>query len=186
MNRKIIDVSVLINNLKNRDPKAETMLYNLYSRYLFNICKKLLDNVEDCHDLVSQAFSKIFQNISKAEFSNEIAFKAWIKKIQINEALYFLKKQHPKIVQEDINSYNDLTVPPVEDFLNYLDLFSLVDSLPQGYRIVFYLHQIEGYSHKEIASMLHISKGTSKSQFHKARILLQEIIKRNSNLHENN
>jgi RNA polymerase sigma-70 factor (ECF subfamily) len=158
----------------------------LYSPYLYNICRKFLDDVEDCHDLVLQAFCKIFQNIEKAEFSNEFAFKSWMKKIQINETLHLLKKMRSRIKLEEIHLDAGITIPTSESDLECADLFSLMNLLPEGYRRIFYLHQIEGYTHKEIAAMLHIEEGTSKSQCCKAKHFLKEIINRqNNNLHEN-
>jgi RNA polymerase sigma factor (sigma-70 family) len=120
-------------------------------------------------------FLRFFQTIGKFEYRNEGSLVAWLKKIMVNECLMELRKQHSflQVADEPVDMVDD---PEVFDRMNAADIYRLILQLPVGYRTVFNLFSVENFSHAEIAKMLAISEGTSKSQFHKARKLLQQMV----------
>jgi len=131
----------------------------------------------EAEDLLQDAFIKIFDNISKFKF--EGSFEGWMRRIAVNTALKIYKKssfQKEKIGLE--NRKEDSAAPTILGALEEEDLLKLIAALPDGYRVVFNMYAIEGFSHKEIAAMLHIQESTSRSQLVKARKMLQtQIIK---------
>ncbi|GEO06782.1 DNA-directed RNA polymerase sigma-70 factor [Adhaeribacter aerolatus] len=162
----------IIKGLLKGEGKAQKFVYEKYAAIMLGICIRYLKNQMDAEEIMLNGFVRIFGNIG--QFENKGSFEGWMKRIVINEALGFLRKKEPLHlaiekehiqVAADANAEMDLAV---EDLLN------LLHDLPAGYRTVFNLYAIEGYSHKEIAEMLDITEGTSKSQLSKARALLQK------------
>ncbi len=160
--------------LKRKKPKAQRKVFDDYGGYLFRICFRYLGQKELAEDVLSQVFLKIFERISETDIKEEYKFKAWAKKIAINECLQEIRKTtyftEPLEIIEEIQASNLQT----DQELLEKDLIQMVLNLPIGYRTVFSLYAIEGYSHQEIASQLAISVGTSKSQLSKARNLLKK------------
>lgn len=149
-------------------------LYERFAGRLFVVSKRYCASADDAEDVLQEAFVKIFRGIS--EFRFECPLEAWLKRIVINTALKHLHRQKPwqgaVDVQDVANhvSQADESLPT----LNYQYLLGLIQELPPGCRAVFNLYAIEGYAHTEIAELLGISEGTSKSQFFRARGLLQQ------------
>ncbi|CDF81170.1 RNA polymerase ECF-type sigma factor [Formosa agariphila KMM 3901] len=170
----------LISKCKRNNLKAQTELYTLYSSKLYAVCLKYSRNTAEAQDNLHDAFLTIFSKIS--QYKNKGSFEGWMKRITINTALQrYREKGVFNIINEDIteeavevNDYDDISL----DFL-----LGLIQTLPNRYRMVFNLYVLDGYSHKEIAEMLKISVGTSKSNLARARLILQEKIdKANLNL----
>ena len=141
---------------------------------MMGVCIRYMKNQEDAEDVLLEGFFKVFQNLEKFIYESEIAFFGWVKRIMINESLMKLRKNKDiqlLAINEDLDEEIDIT--PLEG-LNASYLLNLIQSIPIGYRTVFNLYEIEGYSHEEIAQKLNISKGTSKSQLFKAKKLLRE------------
>ena len=163
----------LIAGLKKGEGKAQKFVYEKYAGIMLGICLRYLKNQMDAEEVMLNGMVKIFQNVS--QFKNEGSFEGWMKRIVINEALGHLRKKEPlylAIEKDHIQlAVNDASV---ESDLAVEDLLRMLHALPAGYRAVFNLYAIEGYSHKEIAEMLDINEGTSKSQLSKARALLQK------------
>ncbi|WP_026464558.1 RNA polymerase sigma factor [Adhaeribacter aquaticus] len=162
----------LLKALRKGEGKAQKYLYEHYAGIMLGICIRYLKNEMDAEEIMLNGFVRIFQNIH--QFEEKGSFEGWMKRIVINEALGFLRKKEPlhlAIEKEHIQLPNDATV---ESALAAEDLLKLLYDLPAGYRTVFNLYAIEGYSHKEIAEMLDITEGTSKSQLSKARAMLQK------------
>jgi len=162
----------LIKGLQKGEGKAHKFVYEKYAAIMLGICIRYLKNQMDAEEIMLNGFVRIFQNIN--QFENKGSFEGWMKRIIINEALGFLRKKEPlhlAIEKEHIQVASDATA---ETDLAVEDLLNLLHDLPAGYRTVFNLYAIEGYSHKEIAAMLEITEGTSKSQLSKARALLQK------------
>ncbi|MEO1055082.1 MAG: sigma-70 family RNA polymerase sigma factor [Bacteroidota bacterium] len=165
---------------KKEDPKAQQTLYESFSQRIFGLCFRYVKNEFEAEDLVISTFLKVFQHIKKFDYQSEKGLENWIRRIAVNESLMLLRKRNnfnlvPSDNAEDVNS--DLS--PVAD-LNSEDLYKLIASLPEGYRTVFNLYIIEGYSHKEIAVQLEISESTSKSQLSKAKAALRRMIDKNN------
>jgi RNA polymerase sigma factor (sigma-70 family) len=156
------------------DSKAQKLLYEKYVGLLFSTVLRYLKNETDAEDIMLQAFLKIFSSLKEFQFINEQAFIAWMKKVAINEALMFKRKEFSMIYKlENIDEIQDL-VQVSPEIVNERELIELIEQLPDGYRTVFLLHVVDGYSHKEIGESLKIAEGTSRSQFFKARNLLQK------------
>ncbi len=148
-------------------------------------CYRYVKNRDDAEEIVTDGFVKVFENMHSFEYRDDKSFEAWIKKIMINEALLFLRKkrqlhfiQSEKVeeVQADVS---------IDMNLHAEDIYKLILALPTGYRTVFNMFAIEGYSHKEIASLLNITESTSRSQLTKARAMLQVLLTQNNMRHEN-
>lgn len=153
---------------------AQRTLYEKYARRLFAIALRYMKNQDDAADVLQDAFVKVYKNI--ASFRFDCPLEAWLKRIVINTALKALQKNKRMGFQEDVEFYsNELSVEETGiQRLALEQLMELIHQLPDGCQTVFNLYAIEGYKHNEIAEMLGISEGTSKSQFSRAKSLLQE------------
>jgi RNA polymerase sigma factor (sigma-70 family) len=166
----------LIRGCRENNRKCQEMIYRRYAKTMYNLCLIYESDRDHAKDILQEAFIKIFRNI--ASFDNKGSLKGWMKKIITNTAIdHHRKNCHEeqfipieKIVQPFSNEES------VASVLNTKDIISQVNRLPRGARMIFQLHAIEGYSHKEIAKLLHISQGTSKSQINRAKHLLQQWI----------
>ncbi|KPM46613.1 RNA polymerase sigma factor [Jiulongibacter sediminis] len=157
--------------IKQGDRKAQTLLYDRYSGLMLAICQRYLGDKMLAEDVMIQGFMKIFDKIGQFSFNG--SFEGWIKRIMVNEALMKLRSvKNIEVDMDEVSASNFKTNETTS--LEREDLMKMIQSLPQGYRTVFNLYAIEGYSHAEIATQLGISEGTSKSQLSRARALLQE------------
>ncbi len=166
----------LIQDAKKGKPKAQRKIFELMGKPLFMLCLRYVRNQQDAEEVLSIAFTKAFEKISNFDYQGEGSFEAWIKKITVNECLMLLRKQKnaPLIIEPDENMAEQSE--SALDKLKSQELFELILKLPEGYRTIFNLYEIEGFSHQEIAEKLGISIGTSKSQLSKAKAYLREII----------
>ncbi len=171
INREIIELS------KAGDRKAQYQLYSLYARALFNICMRMLNNRTEAEDALQDAFSEIFAKLNS--FRYESAFGAWTKRIVINTCINrFRKKKVPLVYRDEIHEPYVLEDGDEETGgLSVEDVRRAMESLPDGYRVIFSLYLLEGYDHGEIAQILGISESTSKTQYMKAKHKMKEILK---------
>ena len=150
-------------------------LYNLYDKKLFNLSLKYCTSLSDAEDNLHDSFIEIFSSISK--YKAEGSFEGWMKRITINKAISKFKsaiQQQALDLKTVTISDTDIEINPEELPLDIL--LQLIQNLPNQYRLVFNLYELDDYSHKEIAQMLSISEGTSKSNLHKAKGILKEKI----------
>ncbi|QNF35176.1 sigma-70 family RNA polymerase sigma factor [Adhaeribacter swui] len=161
----------LLKGLVKGEAKSQKALYERYAGLMLGICLRYLKNQMDAEEIMLTGFVKVFQHIG--QFENKGSFEGWIKRIMVNEALGFLRKKEPMHLAIEKDVLQMATEANAEQDLATEDLLRLLHELPAGYRAVFNLYAIEGYSHKEIGEMLDISEGTSKSQLSKARSMLQ-------------
>lgn len=172
----------LIKNCKKGNAKAQSQLYNLYASKLFSLCLKYSRNYAEAEDSLQDAFLTIFKKIAQYNFKG--SFEGWLKRIVINTALQKYRKQGVfDIVNE--NEIEEVTVEIDDDDLSVDFLLKIIQELPDRYRLVFNLYALDGYSHKEIADMLKITTGTSKSNLARARMILKdkiEAFKMNQNI----
>ena len=156
--------------------QAQYQLYELMSAKMFAVCMRYCSNKEYAQDILQEGFVKVFTNLDKFRWDG--SFEGWVRRIFVNTAIEHFRKESKLFPITD--SETVLMYYPVIDDINHQleleDLMSLVQKLSTGYRTIFNLYVIEGYSHKEIAEMLKISEGTSKSQLARARYLLQKNI----------
>jgi RNA polymerase sigma factor (sigma-70 family) len=154
---------------------ATKQLYDLYARAMYNTCYRIVRDEDDAHDVLQEAFISAFQNLHN--YRAESAFGAWLKRIAINKAINFLRKKRelPFPEKEDFDLKDEVEVNEV-DMLSVDKVKSAIVLLPAGYKLVLSLYLLEGYDHKEIASILDISESTSKSQFNRAKKKLKDIL----------
>ncbi len=144
---------------------------------MFGVCLKYSKNYEDAEDTLQDSFLIIFKKINK--YKNKGSFEGWMKRIVINEAIQKYRKNGPlRIVKEEVIEDSDEGVIVDESSLNVDFLLSIIQQLPDRYRLVFNLYVLDNFSHKEIAKLLEISEGTSKSNLSRARKLLQQKIEK--------
>ena len=153
--------------------QAQRQLYETYSRRFLAICMRYLKDQEQAEDVMIQSFMKIFEKLS--QFQGKGSFEGWMKRIVVTQALMALRSRPQLTVSLEeangnVDGYEEMT------HLEAAELMELVQSLPLGYRTVFNLFAIEGYSHQEIGVLLGITESTSKSQLNRARSVLKEKI----------
>ncbi len=162
----------LIKACVEKDGRAQRELYEKYSARMYPICMRYVRDADIAQDILVIGFTKVFDKISS--YTGQGSLVGWIRKIMINEALIYLRKNKTMFLEVDIeNPGINKKLEINEDHLHAEDLLKMVKDLPVGYRTVFNLYAIEGYSHGEIAEKLGISENTSKSQLSRARRLLQ-------------
>ena len=165
---------------KRGDRKAQYEIYKLYAKAMYNVALRITGDTLEAEDVLQEAFLIAFDKI--ASYRNEASFGAWLKKIVVNAALNQVRKRKYQFseIQEDDNYEDDSAKEAmVEEEINFqaAQIRKAVESLPDGFRIVFTLYLLEGYDHAEIAEILGISVSTSKSQYNRAKKKLQEILK---------
>lgn len=157
--------------------ESQEFLYKRFSPKMFAICLRYADNVQSAEDILQEGFIKVFNNLDK--FRSDGSFEGWMKRIFVNTSIeYYRKSIVAKRYVEIDKVYNKKSKE--EDAVSKLakkDLLDMVQKLPAGYRTVFNLYAIEGYTHREISKLLEISEGTSKSQLARARAMLQRRLK---------
>jgi RNA polymerase sigma factor (sigma-70 family) len=162
----------LIKGLQKGEGKAQKFVYEKYAGLMLGICLRYLKNQMDAEEVMLNGYVKIFQNVGQFQYKG--SFEGWMKRVVINEALGFLRKKEPLHLAIEKDHIQLPSEASAESDLAVEDLLNLLHELPAGYRTVFNMYAIEGYSHKEIAGMLEITEGTSKSQLSKARAMLQK------------
>ena len=166
----------LIISCINNERKAQKILYEQYHRKLFVVSMRYARSKADAEDILQDSFVKIFQNL--AQFRRDCPLEAWLRRVVVNTALKFYSRKMHKLPPDDIENHCD-TISDTEFTLsqyNFQELLSFIQQLPLRCQMVFNLYAIEGYQHNEIAKMLEISEGTSKSQYARAKQTLQKMV----------
>lgn len=166
----------LIEGCQRGDRRAQKELYELYSRKMMGVCLRYVNDRETARDLLQDGFVKIFTSIGS--FSGIGSFEGWMRKIFVNCALEYLRKSDVLREATDLDNTAELVnadSSAISD-ISAAELMNMVKELPAGFRTVFNLFAIEGYSHKEIAEMLDITDSTSRSQYTRAKQLLKKKI----------
>ncbi len=173
----MINEQELVRACQNNDRKAQTAFYNLYKGKLMGVCRRYTRTPDEAEDIYQEAFVKIFNNIHALEKVG--AAGAWVRKTVIHTAINYyhanLKFQHNTDYDNILLSNDDY--PNVLAGLSNEELLTLINQLPDGYRMVFNLYVIDGYSHAEIGELLGVSENTSKSQLSRAKELLRKQLK---------
>jgi len=166
----------LIRGCRENSRISQEALYRRYAKAMFHLCLFYESDREKAKDILQEAFIKIFKNLE--HYDRKGSLNGWMRKIIVNTAIDHCRRKDKEI---EFISIEHIT-PPVSEYgaavstLNTEDIISQVNRLPEGARMIFQLHTIEGYSHREIARLLHISEGTSKSQINRAKTLLKKWI----------
>lgn len=168
----------LFERCKKGDAKAQRILYDLFKARLMGLCRRYTRNREEAQDILQETFIRIFTRMTQLESYEKI--EAWMKSIAVRTAInhYHKMKSHNMIFSTMDEDRDDVSGPDLSiGNLTDAHLVNLVNQLPDGCRMVFNLFAVEGYTHAEVAEMLQISEGTSRSQFHHAKLLLREKLK---------
>jgi RNA polymerase sigma-70 factor (ECF subfamily) len=170
------------------DHRAFAYLYSLHKRRIYSLCLRMVGNIAEAEDLTQEAFLQLHRKI--ATFRGDSAFSTWLHRLAVNVVLMQLRKKGLSVI-----SLDEAMDPAAEDrpgrsfgardlslagAIDRMTLARAIDDLPTGYRLIFVLHDVEGYEHNEIADMLDCSIGNSKSQLHKARLKLRDALRKSS------
>jgi len=161
----------------DNDPQAQEELYTRFAPKMFGICLRFTKNKMEAEDVLQEGFIKIFTYLKN--YRSEGSLEGWIRRTMINTAINYYKKRAKQFSDIQIEQM-EITENEAESAIDKLsanELLSVIQELPDGYRMVFNLSAIEGFTHKEIGNMLGISENTSKSQLSRARTVLQGKIK---------
>ena len=170
--------SDLIKKALKSNREAQHVLFEMYAPKMLSVCRCYIKDLQQAEEAMLNGFFKVFTQLNT--FRNEGSFEGWIRRIMVRESISYLRsKRSFEQLEEDINELveaENLETNLLESELNVADIQQLIDQLPEGYKTVFVLYAIEGYKHHEIASILNMTEGTSKSQLFKARKLLQQQV----------
>ena len=176
----------LIERAKQGDAQAFQALYDKHKRRVYSLCLRMTANTAEAEDLTQEAFLQLYRKIGT--FRGESAFSTWLHRLSVNVVLMQLRKKSLPVVSLEETTQGEEDTPKkdfgAEDLalagsIDRLQLQKAVDDLPPGYRTIFVLHDVEGYEHNEIATIVGCSIGNSKSQLHKARMKLRDLLKMN-------
>lgn len=172
MNSTKINTEILLRN----NSKSQELLYKYFAPKMYGICLRFAGNQMEADDIMQEGFIKVFTQLKN--FRNEGSFEGWIRRTFINTAINYYRKN---LRISKFHNIDEIEVAPtndenIHDKLSKEELVNLIQELPNGYRTVFNLNVIEGYTHKEIGAMLNISDNTSKSQLTRARSILQKKV----------
>ena len=170
IHREIIELS------KAGNQKAQFQLYKLYSKAMFNICYRMMNNQAEAEDLLQESFAEAFLKLDT--FRYESAFGAWLKRIVVNKCINHIKKRRAQLFYTEnipeISHEEEVDVSSIQ--LEVKRVHHAMEKLPDGYRVIFSLYLLEGYDHSEIAEIMGITESTSKSQFSRAKQKIKEIL----------
>lgn len=169
-----MNLDKLIQQCKRQDSKAQEQLFKFFGPKLFSLCLKYSNSYTSAEDTLQDAFITIFEKIG--QYKNQGSFEGWMKRITINTALQKFRKQKVFEIVSEEQIEEEVEVEIEEDNIELDFLLEIIQELPHRYRLVFNLYVLDGYSHKEIAKMLDISTGTSKSNLARARYILKDKI----------
>ena len=169
----------LIKAAAKNNSEAQRNLFEMHAPKMLSVCRYYVKDVHQAEEVMHNGFLKVFTKIES--FNNAGSFEGWIRRIMIRESISYLRKQNTiEFSTHEIEGY-DQQINSITNEFEVEQIQELIDNLPEGYRMVFVMYAIEGYKHHEIAELLNISQGTSKSQLFKARQMLQKKIKELNN-----
>ncbi len=174
-----MNTSELVKEAKQGSTAAQKCLFDLFGEKMSLVCQRYVKNPEDAEELLLDGFYKFFTKISSFNYQGDAALYAWLKRIMINECLMFLRAKNVFTIVTEATAEEIPLQGEALDNLSAEEIFKLIVQLPVGYRTVFNLYAVEGMNHGEIAEALNISEGTSRSQYSKAKLLLQKLLLQN-------
>ena len=179
MTEKLTDINrSLIEACKKGDSLAQYTIYSQYSKAMYNLAFRMMNNREDAEDILQEAFTDAFRKLGSYRF--ESTFGAWIKTIIINKCINQLKKRKAEFVFDEIPDKETYDIEKDDEPYqkDIQKVFKAIEYLPDGYRLVFTLYLLEGYDHSEISGILDISESTSKTQYHRAKRKLIQLLEK--------
>ena len=169
------DEKSLIRKAIAGDQVAQRRIYEQHAPRMLSVCRQYIRDLHFAEDVMVQGFVKVFSNLE--QFRHEGSFEGWIRRIMVREAISNLRKKQFVVYDEQLENRAPQVAARSDSDLQAAYIQNLIDELPEGYKIVFILHVVEGYKHSEIAELLDISVSTSRSQLFKARLMLQDQLK---------
>lgn len=168
----------LIEQCKNGDRRAQKTIYDALAPKMFSVCLRYMGDRESAQDVLQDGFVTLFTKLDS--YGGVGSFEGWSRKIFVNTALMSLRKNDVLKQSDDVDSARDISCdePTALESIGYAELMGIISELPAGFRTVFNMYVIEGFTHKEIAAQLGISETTSRSQLQRARMILQKRIKK--------
>lgn len=173
--------SQLIKQSLKSDRRAQQQLYDKYAPKMLSLCKYYIKDLQQAEEIMLNGFFKVFTKLST--FKNEGSFEGWIKKIMTWESISFLRKKSKLVFIDDMSYFEEIDEIPPETLIAIEDIQSFIDELPDACKVIFNLYVIEEYKHNEIAELLNITEGTSKTQLFRARKALRKMLKTNQKQH---
>jgi RNA polymerase sigma-70 factor (ECF subfamily) len=164
----------LISKAAKHNREAQHVLYELHAPKMLSVCRYYVKDVQKAEEVMLNGFFKAFTHLSS--FKNEGSFEGWLRRIMVREAISYLRQQKNVEFMVDEIEVNYDSSNNINSEIEVAEIQQLIDELPEGYKMVFIMYAIEGYKHQEIAEILKITEGTSKSQLFKARQHLQQKI----------
>jgi RNA polymerase sigma factor, sigma-70 family len=162
------------------DAAAFEKLYEQHHRRVYSLCLRMLGNTSQAEDMTQEVFLQVYKKIGS--FRGDSAFTTWLHRLTVNQVLMHFRKRGVKLEHtSEEGDFTNVVETPIQStrrisMVDRLALEKAISELPPGYRTVFVLHDVEGYEHEEVANLLGVSVGTSKSQLHKARMRLRELL----------
>ncbi|MFI2741764.1 RNA polymerase sigma factor [Zhouia sp. PK063] len=176
-----MDINQLIQACKSKNRKGQEQLYNLYAPKLYSVCLKYSRNKTEADDNLQDSFITIYSKID--QYKHKGSFEGWMRRITVNTVLQKYRNEGVFNLNQE-TQIEDVTVDIEDEDISLDYLLNLIQELPDRYRLTFNLYVLDGYSHKEIAKMLHISDGTSKSNLARARMILKDKIEKDLSTRE--
>jgi len=172
-----MNISEQIEDARSGNAAAQKVLFNRLADPMMALCCRYVKNREDAEEILLDGFFKFFSRLSEFKYQGEAALFAWVRQIMVNECLMFLRRRHSFAIVSEAEAGEIAGEEGLPPDLSAEEIIGLIVRLPVGYRTVFNLHIIEGMEHAGIAGLLGIAEGTSKSQLHKARVLLRKMLR---------
>lgn len=167
----------LIEKAAKGDRKSQKHLFDKHAPKMLSVCRQYISPVETAEEIMLNGFFKIFTKLDS--FSHQGSFEGWIRRIMVRECIDYLRKKDPFKYSETIEEEKSPAIEEEQEDTGIAmdDLQQVIDELPSGYKTVFVMYAVDGFKHAEIAQALNISENTSKTQYRKARLMLQEELK---------
>lgn len=167
----------LIEKATKGDRKAQKHLYEKHAGKMLSVCRQYISPVETAEEIMLNGFFKVFTKLNS--FSHQGSFEGWVRRIMVRECIDYLRKKNPFKYSETLEEEKSPAIEEDEEesIIGMDDLQQVIDELPSGYKTVFLMYVADGFKHAEIAQALNISENTSKTQYRKARLMLQEELK---------
>lgn len=171
-----IDKESILSGCRKNDSRSQEMLYRHFAKKMYAICLSYAGDRPLAQDMLQESFIKVFKNIG--QYKNDGSLEGWIRRIVTNTAIDHIRKRKRtnEYIETDPDDPGHFIHNPAFGIMGFNELMEQVERLPESARMIFNMHALDGYSHKEIADQLNISEGTSKSQFSRARKLLMNLI----------
>ena len=164
----------LIKKAAKNNREAQHLLFEVHAPKMLSVCRYYVKDIYKAEEVMMNGFFKAFTNLNN--FKNEGSFEGWIRRIMVREAISFYRQKKQIQFANEVENYSAEFHNDIDSSIEVAQIQACIDSLPEGYRLIFNMYAIDGYKHNEIAKMLDINEGTSKSQLFKAKKMLQEKI----------